>query len=82
MPLWRNRKTQIGSQERLAARGALIYEIEMSDKEQIDHFANDLDALVKRYSEEYDIPYASVVGVLQMKAWLLCADADVRSDEV
>lgn len=54
----------------------------MSEKEQIDHFANDIDNLVERYRSEYEMSYAAVVGVLQMKIHLLCAEAAERSDEV
>lgn len=47
----------------------------MSEKEQVVHLANDLDALIKRYADEYDMTYAAVVGVLQMKIHLLCEEA-------
>lgn len=53
----------------------------MSEKEQIDHFADDLDRLVDRYRKEYEMSYASVVGTLQMKINLLCAEAG-REDEL
>lgn len=53
----------------------------MTEKEQIDHFANDVDALVERYRKEYDISYAAVVGVLEMKKWLLCHETKERADE-
>ena len=54
----------------------------MSEKEQIDHFANDVDNLVERYRSEYEMTYAAVVGVLQMKIHLLCAEASEREDEL
>lgn len=54
----------------------------MNEKEQIDHFANEIDALVDRYRTEYEMTYAGVVGVLQMKIYTLCAEAVERSDEV
>lgn len=50
----------------------------MTEKDQTDHFANDLDKLVDRYRSEYEISYASVVGVLQMKIHLLCSEAEER----
>lgn len=53
----------------------------MSDKEQTDHFANDVDNLVERYRSEYDMSYACVVGVLQMKIHLLCNEASERGGE-
>ena len=54
----------------------------MSEKEQIDHFANDIDNIVERYRSEYEISYASVVGVLQMKIHLLCEEAGEREDDL
>lgn len=53
----------------------------MTDKEQTDAFADDLDNLVERYRQEFDMSYAQVVGVLQMKLWLLCDEASERADE-
>jgi hypothetical protein len=47
----------------------------MTDKEQTEAFADDLDRLVQRYYEEFDLSYAQAVGVLQMKSWLLMRDA-------
>lgn len=43
----------------------------MKQKEQIEHLANELDALIGRFSEEYDLSYAAVIGVLHMKIHLL-----------
>lgn len=54
----------------------------MSEIEQIDHFSNELDALVNRFRDEYDISYASVIGILHMKAHTLCGEAEDRADEV
>jgi hypothetical protein len=54
----------------------------MTEKEQTDHFADELDRLVDRFRSEYDLSYAVVVGVLQMKAWLLCSETSEREDEV
>lgn len=47
----------------------------MSEREQIVHLGNEIDRLVDRFRTEYDLSYASVVGVLQMKCWLLMAEA-------
>lgn len=52
----------------------------MTEKEQINHFADDLDNLVERYRSEYDISYASIVGSLSMKAFLLAQEASDLSD--
>jgi len=53
----------------------------MNEKEQTTHFANDVDNLVERYRDEYEMSYAAVVGVLQMKIHLLCAEAEERGGE-
>lgn len=52
----------------------------MTDKEQIQHLSDDVDKLIERYRSEYDLPYAAVVGVLQMKAWLLCQEAQEEGE--
>lgn len=54
----------------------------MSDNEQIKHFGDEVDKLVDRFRTEYDLSYASVVGVLQMKIHLLCSEAEEREDEI
>lgn len=53
----------------------------MNDPEQTKAFADDLDKLVERYRAEFDMTYASVIGVLQMKSFLLCEEAADRSEE-
>jgi len=47
----------------------------MTEKEQTDRFCHDLDNLVERYRNEYEMTYASVVGALHMKAWLMCQES-------
>jgi hypothetical protein len=54
----------------------------MSDKEQIDAFADDLDRLVSRYCDEFDLTCAAAIGVLQMKAWLIIQAACKHEDEL
>ncbi len=54
----------------------------MTEKEQTDHFANDVDNLVERYRSEYEMSYAVAVGVLQMKIHLLCDEASERGDDL
>ena len=46
----------------------------MTTNEQIKAFAHDVDQLVDRYRQEFDLTYAVVVGVLTMKATLLCGE--------
>ena len=47
----------------------------MTDKQQLDAFANDLDNLIERYRSEFELTYAVVVGVLQMKSHLMMVEA-------
>lgn len=54
----------------------------MKEREQITHFANDIDNLVERYRREYDISYAAILGVLNMKIHLLCEEATARANEL
>ena len=54
----------------------------MTDKDQTDHFANEVDNIVERYRSEYDMSYAAAVGVLQMKIYLLCDEAQKRAKEI
>ncbi len=46
----------------------------MTDKEQTKRLADELDNLVERYRKEYDMTYASVVGVLQIQIHMLCSE--------
>jgi hypothetical protein len=47
----------------------------MSEQEQIFAFADELDKLVQRYTDEFDLTYASAVGVLHTKATFLILEA-------
>lgn len=47
----------------------------MSDREQVQHFESELNKLVDRFRAEYEISYAAIVGTLQIKAHMLCAEA-------
>lgn len=53
----------------------------MTEKEQIEAFADDLDRLVDRYCDEFDLSYAAAVGVLHFKAHLLMDSWDESPDE-
>lgn len=46
----------------------------MDSREQTRRFAAALDALVDQYRSEFDLTFAEVVGVLQIKSHLLCAE--------
>lgn len=39
----------------------------MTDREQTDAFAKDLDRLVDRYASEFELTFAQLVGVLEIK---------------
>jgi hypothetical protein len=44
----------------------------MTDKEQIEAFADELDKLVSRYEKEFDLSAAGAIGVLQFKTHAIC----------
>lgn len=54
----------------------------MSEAEQVRQFADELDRLVDRFRSEYEMTFVATVGVLHMKAHLLCQEAAEREDEV
>lgn len=47
----------------------------MNDSEQVRQLGDELDRLINRFRQEYDMTYAAVVGVLEMKKHLLCEEA-------
>lgn len=47
----------------------------MTSEQQIEHFENDLDALVERYRKEFDMTYAAVIGCLQLQIHALSDEA-------
>lgn len=53
----------------------------MNHKDQTFHFADELDKLCERFTQEYDLTYAQAVGVLTMKIHLLCSEAGENSGE-
>lgn len=53
----------------------------MDQPNQASHFANDLEALIMRYRREYDLTYASLVGVLHLQTHLLCCEAERACQE-
>jgi len=48
----------------------------MNDDEQLIAFADELDKLIHRFSIEFELPYALVIGAMQMKMYLLCREAE------
>jgi len=53
----------------------------MHPSDQTRHFANDLEALIGRYRQEYEITYAQLIGVLQLQAHMLCRETVEQSEE-
>lgn len=53
----------------------------MTEREQIDAFATDLDKLVGRYCAEFELSTASAIGVLEIKIHTLIAHAVKGDDE-
>ena len=53
----------------------------MSEADQTKAFAEELDSLVERFRQEFDLTYAGAVGVLTMKAYLLCRESDNENSE-
>lgn len=47
----------------------------MSQQDQINHLSDDLDALINRYKQEYELTYAAAIGVLTMKIHTLISEA-------
>lgn len=47
----------------------------MSESEQVQHFADELDKLVERFRKEYELSYASVVGALMFRIHTLMIEA-------
>jgi hypothetical protein len=53
----------------------------MTHQEQVESFGRDLDTLVDRYCMEFDLDYASVVGMLEFKKHLLIEEAQEDDGE-
>jgi hypothetical protein len=53
----------------------------MKEKDQIRHLNNELEKLLDRFAKEYDMSYASVVGVLMIKASALAREVQEIDSE-
>ena len=59
----------------------------MTEAEQRDNFCNDLDALLNRYAEEYDLPASVIIAALAFKQHQLihqtlqAAEEHLRDDD-
>ena len=47
---------------------------------RVEHLGDEIDNLINRFRMEYDMTYAEAVGVLFMKAQLLCNEAAEEGD--
>ena len=52
----------------------------MTEKEQIAHLRADIERVIERYRSEYEITYASFVGVLHVAAFELLHRAHNEDD--
>ena len=52
----------------------------MNTGEQIDAFEKELDFLIDRYCDEFDLPLASVIGILHLKMYEITASAYEEDD--
>lgn len=53
----------------------------MTEREQIQHLRDDIAKLIERYRKEYDLTYASVVGVLHITAFELLQEGTDSSPD-
>lgn len=53
----------------------------MTVEQQTNAFQKDLEALIDRFREEFDLPYFAVVGVLTMAAISMANEADDVNDD-
>lgn len=53
----------------------------MTDREQIQAFADDLDRLADRYRDEFEISMAGVIGALEFKQFTLMQEAQRQADD-
>ena len=54
----------------------------MKESKQIEMFQEDLDKLVERYSSEFDLTLASMIGVLEVKIHEIIKNTIDQSEEV
>jgi len=52
----------------------------MTGHQQTMALGDEIDKLVERFRQEFDLTYAQVTGVLQMKIWLLNKEATEVED--
>lgn len=53
----------------------------MTEKDQIDALSDELDKLINRFCDEFDLARASAVGVLMFKAHTIMRDAEKQGED-
>lgn len=53
----------------------------MTEEEQIKQFGDELDAMINRARQEYDISYGAVVGALYFRIHALCDEAKRKHEK-
>lgn len=54
----------------------------MDNDQQVMALADDLDKLIERYRVEFELNFASVLGVLEAKKWFLIREAEKLKDQL
>lgn len=52
----------------------------MTEREQMQAFSMELGMLIDRYRDEFDLPYAAAIGVLQIHSHLLLQEVEEQVD--
>ncbi len=52
----------------------------MNEQEQGQAFAKDLDALINRYANEFEMTYAMAIGIMQIKITTLCLESQPEEE--
>lgn len=55
--------------------------INMDERQQIQHFQDDINKVIQRYRIEYELSYASVVGTLNIVMFDLMLEIGKRSQQ-
>lgn len=68
---------------RLGVFAGPFHSLSVASEIKLGHYqlADSLDALIDRVRDEYDMSYASVVGVLQMKIHTLLHEAEDEAED-
>ena len=53
----------------------------MSEEDQIDAFVTELDSLIDHFRAEFDLTYSTMIGILEIKKYELCAEGAALATE-